>query len=51
MRTARARRAITMLRAPAAHQFDRAGAVGEADAPRRFQLTIGVADTDAFARS
>ena len=38
---------VNMLRVPAAHELIAPAPVGEADAPRRFQLTIGVQDTDA----
>ena len=38
---------VNMLRVPAAHELIAPAPVGDADAPRRFQLTIGVQDTDA----
>ena len=38
---------VNMLRVPAAHELIAPAPVGGADAPRRFQLTIGVQDTDA----
>jgi catechol 2,3-dioxygenase-like lactoylglutathione lyase family enzyme len=38
---------VNMLRVPAAHELITPAPVGDADAPRRFQLTIGVEDTDA----
>jgi catechol 2,3-dioxygenase-like lactoylglutathione lyase family enzyme len=39
---------VNMLRVPAAHELIAPASVGdEADAPRRFQLTIGVENTDA----
>jgi catechol 2,3-dioxygenase-like lactoylglutathione lyase family enzyme len=38
---------VNMLRAPAALELIAPAPVGDADAPRRFQLTIGVEDTDA----
>ncbi len=38
---------VNMLRAPAAHELIAPAPVGAADTPRRFQLTIGVQDTDA----
>ena len=38
---------VNMLRVPAAHELIAPAPVGEADAPRRFQLTIGVQDTEA----
>jgi lactoylglutathione lyase len=38
---------VNMLRLPAAHQLIAPAPVGDADAPKRFQLTIGVEDTDA----
>ena len=39
--------AVNLLRVPAAHELIAPAPVGDADAPRRFQLTIGVQDTDA----
>jgi catechol 2,3-dioxygenase-like lactoylglutathione lyase family enzyme len=41
---------INMLRVPAAHELIAPAPVGDADAPRRFQLTIGVQDTDAVCK-
>ena len=38
---------VNLLRVPAAHELIAPAPVGEADAARRFQLTIGVEDTDA----
>jgi catechol 2,3-dioxygenase-like lactoylglutathione lyase family enzyme len=38
---------VNMLRVSAAHELITPAPVGDADAPRRFQLTIGVQDTDA----
>ena len=38
---------VNMLRASAALELIAPAPVGDADAPRRFQLTIGVEDTDA----
>jgi catechol 2,3-dioxygenase-like lactoylglutathione lyase family enzyme len=38
---------VNMLRLPAAHELVGPAPVGDADAPRRFQLTIWVRDTDA----
>lgn len=38
---------VNMLRVPAAEELIAPAPVGDADAPRRFQLTIGVDDTDA----
>ena len=38
---------VNLLRVPAAHELIAPAPVGGADAPRRFQLTIGVEDTDA----
>lgn len=38
---------VNMLRVGAAHELIAPAPVGDADAPRRFQLTIGVQDTDA----
>ena len=38
---------VNMLRVPAAEDLIAPAPVGDADAPRRFQLTIGVDDTDA----
>jgi catechol 2,3-dioxygenase-like lactoylglutathione lyase family enzyme len=38
---------VNMLRVPAAHELIAPAPVGDAEAPRRFQLTIGVEDTDA----
>ena len=38
---------VNMLRVPAAHELIAPAPVGGGDAPRRFQLTIGVEDTDA----
>ena len=38
---------VNMLRVPAAHELIAPAPVGDADAPRRFQLTIWVQDTDA----
>jgi catechol 2,3-dioxygenase-like lactoylglutathione lyase family enzyme len=37
---------VNILRVPAAHELIAPAPVGDADAPRRFQLTIGVQDTD-----
>jgi catechol 2,3-dioxygenase-like lactoylglutathione lyase family enzyme len=38
---------VNMLRVPAAHELIAPAPVGDADAPRRFQLTLWVQDTDA----
>jgi catechol 2,3-dioxygenase-like lactoylglutathione lyase family enzyme len=38
---------VNMLRVPAAHDLIAPAPVGDADAPRRFQLTVWVQDTDA----
>ena len=38
---------VNMLRMPAAHELIAPAPVGDADAPRRFQLTIWVEDADA----
>jgi catechol 2,3-dioxygenase-like lactoylglutathione lyase family enzyme len=38
---------VNLLRAPAAHELITPAPVGGADAPRRFQLTLDVDDTDA----
>jgi catechol 2,3-dioxygenase-like lactoylglutathione lyase family enzyme len=38
---------VNMLRLSAAHELIAPAPVGDADAPRRFQLTIWVQDTDA----
>ena len=38
---------VNLLRVPAAHELIAPAPVGDTDAPRRFQLTIGVQDTDA----
>jgi catechol 2,3-dioxygenase-like lactoylglutathione lyase family enzyme len=38
---------VNLLRVPAAHELITPAPVGGADAPRRFQLTLGVDDTDA----
>ncbi len=38
---------VNLLRVPAAHELIAPAPVGDADAPRRFQLTIEVQDTDA----
>ena len=38
---------VNMLRVPVAHELIAPAPVGDADAPRRFQLTIEVRDTDA----
>jgi catechol 2,3-dioxygenase-like lactoylglutathione lyase family enzyme len=38
---------VNMLRVRAAHELIAPAPVGDADAPRRFQLTIEVQDTDA----
>ena len=38
---------VNLLRVPAAHELIAPAPVGDADAPRRFQLTIEVEDTDA----
>jgi lactoylglutathione lyase len=38
---------VNMLRVPAAHELIAPAPVGDADAPRRFQLTVWVQDTDA----
>ena len=38
---------VNMLRVPAAHELIAPAPVGDTDTPRRFQLTIGVQDTDA----
>jgi catechol 2,3-dioxygenase-like lactoylglutathione lyase family enzyme len=38
---------VNMLRVRAAHELIAPAPVGDADAPNRFQLTIGVQDTDA----
>jgi len=38
---------VNMLRVPAAHELIAPAPVGDAGAPRRFQLTVWVQDTDA----
>ena len=38
---------VNLLRVPAAHELIAPAPVGDGDAPSRFQLTIGVEDTDA----
>jgi len=38
---------VNMLRVPAAHELIAPAPVGDAEAPRRFQLTVWVQDTDA----
>ncbi|MGH3070909.1 MAG: VOC family protein [Gaiellaceae bacterium] len=38
---------VNLLRVPAAHELIAPAPVGGADAARRFQLTVGVEDTDA----
>jgi lactoylglutathione lyase len=38
---------VNLLRLPAAHELIAPALVGDADVPRRFQLTVGVQDTDA----